>query len=119
MVLKSRIRGYTLHTIPQRVAMQEPSTTFCYRVFTNIPPSRRIVLSHCDLTPRNILVQDGKIQGLVDWENSGWFPKYWEYVRFFQRSADKDWKLYAEIIFPELCHDELVDFMAISKWQNA
>ncbi|KAJ4312665.1 hypothetical protein N0V84_009809 [Fusarium piperis] len=79
----------------------------------------RIFLSHCDLTPRNILVQDGKIQGLVDWEDSGWYPEYWEYVKFFQRAADKDWKQYAVDIFPELYHDELVDFIAISKWQNS
>ncbi|GAB0139162.1 hypothetical protein EsDP_00007375 [Epichloe bromicola] len=79
----------------------------------------RVVFSHCDLTPRNILVQDGKIKGLVDWEDSGWYPEYWEFVKFFQRPADKDWKQYAEDIFPELYHDELVDFIAISKWQNS
>ncbi|CAG7565866.1 unnamed protein product [Fusarium equiseti] len=79
----------------------------------------RVVLSHCDLKPRNILVQNGKIQGLVDWEDSGWYPEYWEYVKFFQRTADKDWKLYAEDVCPELYHDELVELMAISKWQNS
>jgi aminoglycoside phosphotransferase len=78
----------------------------------------RVVLSHCDLTPRNILVQDGKIQGLVDWEDSGWYPEYWEYAKFFQRIADKDWKLYAQEIFPELYHEELVDFIAMSRFQN-
>lgn len=36
----------------------------------------RIVLSHCDLTPRNILVKDGKIKALIDWEDSGWYPEY-------------------------------------------
>lgn len=35
-----------------------------------------VVLSHCNLTPRSILVQDGEIQGLVDWEDSGWYPEY-------------------------------------------
>ncbi|OAA40244.1 Protein kinase-like domain protein [Metarhizium rileyi] len=88
---------------------------FSRRLRTN----HRVVLSHCDLTPRNILVQDGQIQGLVDWEDSGWFPEYWEYVKFFQRTAEKDWKQYAEDIFPELYHDELVDFIAICRWQNS
>ncbi|KJZ73919.1 hypothetical protein HIM_06587 [Hirsutella minnesotensis 3608] len=81
--------------------------------------NHRIVLSHCDLTPRNILVHDGRVVGIVDWEDSGWYPEYWEYVKFFQRAADKDWKQYAEDIFPELYHDELVDFIAISKWQDS
>ncbi|KAH7358429.1 kinase-like domain-containing protein [Plectosphaerella cucumerina] len=81
--------------------------------------NHRIVFSHCDLTPRNILVHEGKISGLVDREDSGWYPEYWEYVKFFQRPADKGWKDYAEDIFPEYYHDELVDFTAISKWQNS
>lgn len=80
--------------------------------------NHRVVLTHCDLAPRNILVQDGKIQGLVDWEDSGWFPEYWEYVKFFQRASEKDSKLYAQDIFPELYHEELVDFIAMSKYQN-
>lgn len=88
---------------------------FSRRLRTN----HRVVLSHCDLTPRNILVQDGKIKGLVDWEDSGWYPEYWEYVKFFQRPADKGWKEYAGDIFRELYHDELVDFTALSKWQNS
>ncbi|KAF7555699.1 hypothetical protein G7Z17_g1995 [Cylindrodendrum hubeiense] len=88
---------------------------FSRRLRTN----HRIVLSHCDLAPRNILVKDGKIQGLVDWEDSGWYPEYWEYVKFFQRFADNDWKQYAEDIFPELYHDELVDYIALSRWQKS
>ncbi|QUC16612.1 uncharacterized protein UV8b_00853 [Ustilaginoidea virens] len=88
---------------------------FSSRLGTN----HRIVLSHCDLTPRNILVQDGRITGLVDWEDSGWYPEYWEYVKFFHRTADKDWKQYAQDIFPQLYHDELVDYIAITKWQDS
>ncbi|KJK86133.1 hypothetical protein H633G_10016 [Metarhizium anisopliae BRIP 53284] len=79
----------------------------------------RIVLSHCDLAPRNILVQDGKITGLVDWEDGGWYPEYWDYVKFFQRPATTDWKQYAKDIFPKLYHDELVAYTAISRWQDS
>ncbi|KAK2606302.1 hypothetical protein QQS21_003350 [Conoideocrella luteorostrata] len=80
--------------------------------------NHRIVLTHCDLAPRNILVEDGKITGLVDWEDSGWYPKYWEYVKFFQRSADQDGRRYGKEIFAYLYHGELVDYTAMSKWQN-
>ncbi|KAH8673400.1 hypothetical protein BX600DRAFT_455187 [Xylariales sp. PMI_506] len=38
------------------------------------------VLTHGDLTPRNILVKDGAITGIVDWEKSGFFPEYAEYA---------------------------------------
>jgi len=79
----------------------------------------RIVLSHCDLAPRNIIVQEVKITGLVDWEDSGWYPEYWEYVKFFQRPSTHDWKRYAEHIFPEFYHDELIQHVAMSRWQSS
>lgn len=40
-----------------------------------------IVFTHGDLNPRNILVEKGKVTGIVDWENAGWFPEYWEYTK--------------------------------------
>lgn len=42
----------------------------------------RIVFTHGDLNMRNILVtEDGKLSGVVDWENAGWYPEYWEYTK--------------------------------------
>jgi hypothetical protein len=38
------------------------------------------VLTHCDLSARNIMVEDDKITGILDWEHSGFFPKYMEYA---------------------------------------
>ncbi|RYP10934.1 hypothetical protein DL764_000370 [Monosporascus ibericus] len=38
------------------------------------------VLTHGDLTPRNIIVQGNVIMGIVDWERSGFFPEYAEYA---------------------------------------
>ncbi len=40
-----------------------------------------IVFTHGDLNMRNILVKDGRISGIVDWENAGWYPEYWEYIK--------------------------------------
>ncbi|RAL16156.1 aminoglycoside phosphotransferase family protein [Aspergillus homomorphus CBS 101889] len=40
-----------------------------------------IVFTHGDLNPRNILAEGGRITGIVDWENAGWFPEYWEYSK--------------------------------------
>ncbi|KAL2190560.1 hypothetical protein L209DRAFT_724385 [Thermothelomyces heterothallicus CBS 203.75] len=56
-------------------------------------PSRRghkIVLTHADLNPRNILVDqvalpDGttgwRVTGIVDWETAGFYPEYWDYTK--------------------------------------
>ncbi|TGO31097.1 hypothetical protein BPAE_0002g01930 [Botrytis paeoniae] len=35
----------------------------------------KIFFTHADLNMRNILVKDGKISGIVDWENSGWYTE--------------------------------------------
>ncbi|RDB23488.1 hypothetical protein Hypma_008959 [Hypsizygus marmoreus] len=43
--------------------------------------SYETVFTHGDITPRNILVKDVKIVAIVDWDTSGWYPEYWEYVR--------------------------------------
>ncbi|KAI9739868.1 MAG: hypothetical protein M1818_004924 [Claussenomyces sp. TS43310] len=66
----------------------------------------------------NIMVKDNKITGLIDWEYAGWYPEYWEYVKFFQRYSDNpDWKDYAEYIFPQTYDDELLLTQAMSYWQ--
>lgn len=53
--------------IEKMVAMQDASW----------PPP---VFTHADLNPFNILVEDGKVVGIIDWESSGWYPAYWEYT---------------------------------------
>lgn len=40
-----------------------------------------IVFTHGDLDPRNILVENGHVSGIVDWEQAGWYPEYWEYIK--------------------------------------
>lgn len=40
----------------------------------------KFVLTHGDLAARNIMVHEGKVTGMVDWEYSGFFPEYMEYV---------------------------------------
>jgi len=35
-----------------------------------------ILFTHGDLNPRNILVEEGHVSGIIDWEQSGWYPEY-------------------------------------------
>lgn len=46
-----------------------------------MPRHEHIVLTHGDLVPRNILVRDRNVVGIVDWEMGGFFPEYWEYAK--------------------------------------
>ncbi|KAF8574775.1 kinase-like protein, partial [Ramaria rubella] len=41
--------------------------------------NRKIVFTHGDLAPHNIIVRNGTIVSIIDWEFSGWFPEHWEY----------------------------------------
>ena len=54
-----------------------------------LPRSSVSVSTHGDLTPRIIMVDDtGTITCVVDWENSGWYPDYWEYADMMKPSVD-------------------------------
>ncbi|GES61250.1 phosphotransferase family protein [Aspergillus terreus] len=56
--------------------------------------SSRFVLTHGDLAARNIMVHDGQITGIVDWEYSGFFPEYMEYaVAMAIHDCIEDWWL--------------------------
>lgn len=43
--------------------------------------SHPIVFTHGDLAPYNIMVKDGRIVAIIDWETAGWFPASWEYIQ--------------------------------------
>lgn len=45
--------------------------------------------THCDLAPRNILVDPKtfRILSIIDWESGGWYPEWWEYTRTHMSNA--------------------------------
>lgn len=49
--------------------------------FIRAMPEHDIVFTHNDLAPRNILVRDGNVVAILDWEFSGFYPDYWEFVK--------------------------------------
>jgi hypothetical protein len=32
---------------------------------------------HADLCPPNILILDGQVSGILDWEHAGYYPRFW------------------------------------------
>lgn len=66
----------------------------------NLPT--QCVFTHGDLHPGNIIVDQGEdgswqIAGIVDWENSGFYPAHWEAVKMtncLAASDAGDWYLY-------------------------
>lgn len=67
-----------------------------------LPHSSASVFTHGDLTPRNIIVDSThEIIGIVDWENAGWYPDYWEYANIMKPSKDRDWMAWMDATKPQ------------------
>ncbi|CAG7947838.1 unnamed protein product [Penicillium nalgiovense] len=43
----------------------------------------RSVFTHADLNTSNILIDHGRLSGIVDWECAGFYPEYWEFTKLF------------------------------------
>ena len=82
------------HGLPHPVAFHSelggpyPSTFDCYKTMVMdmsvLPPGHfrpiiadRVCWVHWDLTMRNVLVHNGRVSGIIDWEDAGWLPRHW------------------------------------------
>ncbi|KAJ5172338.1 hypothetical protein N7492_004931 [Penicillium capsulatum] len=45
-----------------------------------LPKCEPYMLTHCDLDLGNIMAQDGKVAGILDWEYAAFFPIWYEYI---------------------------------------
>ena len=77
--------AHLLSLVPPRIR-ENPT------VIAALAKRHRIVFSHNDLLPRNILVDhNGQLVGILDWEMAGWFPEYWEYTTALGLSVSQPW----------------------------
>ena len=53
----------------------------------------RVVFTHGDLAPHNVIVKDGHVKAIIDWKFSGWYPEHWDYCKTlsFLGSTDADY----------------------------
>ncbi|RJE25262.1 Phosphotransferase enzyme family [Aspergillus sclerotialis] len=60
-------------------------------------------LTHCDLTDVNIMVEDGHVTGIIDWQLSGYLPVWWEYVSasIADSEEDREWKTLLRKYMPD------------------
>ncbi|KAI5457659.1 kinase-like domain-containing protein [Mariannaea sp. PMI_226] len=65
-----------------------------------IPDTGNVYFTHGDLTLGNIIISSDsspKICGVIDWEQAGWYPEYWEYckmmygVELYHDWREEDW----------------------------
>ena len=90
-----RIEAALLHRKPLRSGLADVAD-FIYERFKQFPSNEYIfayvqtriaglhpqqnLFTHGDLDWSNILVVDNKVSGIIDWESSGYFPAFWEWV---------------------------------------
>jgi thiamine kinase-like enzyme len=86
--------------------------------------SGHIYFTHGDLTYGNIIISGEpdsvRITGIVDWEQSGWYPEYWEYCKLlFAGPYSHEWRAdgWAESVM-EPYEDELFTFGEYAQWRG-
>ncbi|KAL3471769.1 kinase-like domain-containing protein [Aspergillus californicus] len=78
-----------------------------------MPPAEPYTFTHGDLTHVNIMVEDGHVTGIIDWEGSGFFPVWWEFAKagIGLSDTDAEWKALLRKYMPD--HAEAREF-----WQD-
>ncbi|KAI9654126.1 MAG: hypothetical protein M1829_000980 [Trizodia sp. TS-e1964] len=77
-----------------------------------LPDDSALTFTHADLHPSNILVSDDdepcRVVALIDWHQSGWYPRYWEYCKaVFTAIPNGEWETeyIPRFLEAEDCHD--------------
>lgn len=95
-------------------ALKEALPTLLAGVTRHMPPDildlgnrHPITFTHGDLLPWNVMVKNGQITAIVDWENAGWFPSNWDELKSYTGYPDDHplgdcWRKYLAEIFPKL-----------------
>ncbi|KAL4876745.1 kinase-like protein [Aspergillus karnatakaensis] len=73
------------------------------RLRSLMPPGAPYTFTHNDLTNVNIMVEGGRLTGIIDWEWSGYFPVWWEYVNTSvpDSEEDREWKTLLRKYMPD------------------
>ncbi|PYH99821.1 kinase-like protein [Aspergillus ellipticus CBS 707.79] len=87
-----------------------------------MPPATPYTFTHGDLTYVNIMVEDGRLTGILDWESSGYFPVWWEFTSagIGLGQEDKEWKDLLQRFMPDYttAREFWLDFYSLSKYPN-
>lgn len=90
------------------------------RLRERMPPSTPYTFTHGDLTDVNIMVENGNLTGIIDWEASGYYPVWWEFTcaGIGLGEEDKQWKRLLQEQMPDFAEarEFWLDFYSLSKY---
>lgn len=95
------------------LALKELPRVVSARFKARLPVCTPYTFTHGDLNCQNIIVKNGELLGILDWESAGYFPVWWEYAAtsIGLSAEDADWKA---LLRERLCaHSTARDF-----WRN-
>lgn len=90
------------------------------RIASRFRQSGPLVLSHGELCPRNVIVNKSEVVAIIGWDCAGWYPEWWDYVKFFEARTtikNQDWYEYASEIFDTEYTTELVAYQGVARCQ--
>ncbi|KAJ8111343.1 hypothetical protein OPT61_g6038 [Boeremia exigua] len=75
----------------------------------------KIVFTHGDLRPRNIVVRNGRVTAIIDWEMAGWYPEYWEFAKaFYLEAFAEDWASHLlDVLTPYYCEQLMYERLMV------
>ncbi|PYI31595.1 kinase-like protein [Aspergillus indologenus CBS 114.80] len=92
------------------------------RLRERMPPATPYTFTHGDLTYVNIMVQDGRLTGILDWEAAGYFPVWWEFTcaGIGLSQEDKEWKDLLRRFMPDhtAAREFWMDYYSLSKYPD-
>lgn len=110
------------------------TTTLIKSMCSSMSHNHRIVATHGDLHPRNIMVdwekdENGRmledtvrISSILDWEAAGWYPEHWEFVKAMHavdsRGPLRDW---IDYLPTEAIGDYMIEYAVdylIDRWHR-
>jgi len=76
--------------------------------------THKSVFTHSDLFFSNVLIDGGRLSGIVDWENAGFMPEYWDFTKAMRsvKWFDQD----AEAVYRRIWGNKFDEELEVEKW---
>ncbi|KAJ7481460.1 kinase-like domain-containing protein [Mycena latifolia] len=89
-----------------------PDHEFFRNVRASLSDTAGVRFTHADLHPFNIIISPSSCEviGIIDWQESGWYPEYWEYIKTSFNFTFTRWYSYVDVVMEEHYKAELEAF---------